>query len=189
MCVLREQIAPVSAYELSEIALSCLEGCELRIQVAKDHVGHTDVRANDSEDRVAAYAGVVELHRRQAKALLVHLGGIRGVASRNTTPDVDVVPDLEDEEREYPVDEHRLDEENVGQMCSALERVVEDEDIAVLHVAVEPCEHVLHRCWERSIVEREGEPLSHELSAGVANSRGEIPGVACDRGIRCARDC
>src|SRR5215472_6991499 len=73
-------------------------------------------------------------------------------------------------------------------MCSALERIVEDEDIAGVDLAVKPREYVFHRRWQRAIVERERESLSHELPTGVANPGGEIPCVTRDRGIRRVRD-
>ena len=65
---------------------------------------------------------VVELHRRDAQALGVDLGGVGGIRAGDAAADVGVVADRAGEREPLALVIERLHDEDVGQVHAAVER-------------------------------------------------------------------
>ena len=76
--------------------------------------------------------------------------------------------------------EDRLDDEDVRDVHAAVERVVEDEDVARLDRVAVLREQRGHRVRHRAQVQRDGHALGDHLALGVAQRRGVVEAVAHD---------
>ena len=131
---------------------------------------------------------LVELERRDAQAFLVDLGRVRGVRARDAAADVGVVADRRGEGEPLAVDEDRLEDEDVGQVHAAFERVVHDEDVARPDVVPEAAQHRRQRGRDRAEVAGQGQALRDQPAVGVAERRRVVHVVLAARPNRpCAR--
>src|SRR5207245_2372303 len=82
---------------------------------------------------------------RDAQAFLIGLGGVRGVGAGDAAPHVGLVADGPREGNPLVPVEDGLQDEHVGQVHAALERVVETVDVAGLHAVAEALERRAER--------------------------------------------
>jgi hypothetical protein len=116
-------------------------------------------------------AALVELHRRQAQALLLDLGGVGREAAGDHAADVGPVAGVGEPAEEAAGAEERLDELHVHEVRAAEVGIVEDVDVALLR---RPCpaladgvDHGGHGVLHRADEDRQAQlPLRDQL-AGV----------------------
>ena len=147
-----------------------MAGRELGAQVAEELDRQADVLLEERHDGLVDLAGLVELHRRDAQTLGVDLRRVRGVRPGDAAADVDVVTDRAGEGQPFALMIERLDDEDVGQVHAAVERIVHDEDVAGDHVVLEMAHDRFHRGRHRTQVSRQGQPLRRELAVGIGKA-------------------
>ena len=81
---------------------------------------------------------------------------------------------------EGPAGEHRLEQEDVGQVAGARIGVVAGEDVARLHVPPELGQDAVQGRLHGAHVERQGQPLGDLLAGGVEHGGGEVHAVLDD---------
>jgi len=165
---------PVPRDEVGELPLGDVAGGELRAQVAEDLHRHAHVAVDEGHDGLVELPRLVELHRRDAQPLGVDLGRVRRVGPRDAPADIRVVADGAGEGEALALVEERLEDEDVGQVHAAVERVVHHEHVALGDVAGEVPHDRFHRRRHRAQVARQRQPLRHQLALGVGEARGEV---------------
>ena len=163
-------LGAVLAHELGELPLGDVAGRELRAQVAEHLHREADVLLDEAHQRLVDLARLVELERRDAQALGVDLGGIGRVRPGDPPADVGVVAHRAGEREPLALVIERLEDEDVGQVHAAVERVVHDEDVARRHVVAVVAHDRFHRRGHRTEVPGEREALCHELALGVGEA-------------------
>ena len=133
-------------------------------------------------------AALVELHRRDAQALLEDLGRVGSIRPRHTPADIAVVGDDHGEAEQPLPGKDRLEHEDVGQVHAAVIGVVEHDHVAGKHVIAEAFDDHVHRIGHRTEVQRDGLGLAEDAPLGVADRHGIIEHVAHDRRARRAHD-
>ena len=114
---------------------------------------------------------------------LEHVGAVTGDRPGHPPADVAVMRNGDCETDSLPLEEHRLDDEDVRRVARAVERIVDDVDVAGSKVVSEALEHHLDHVRYRSELEWDRDGLSDRLARRAAESRGEVHGVADDRGV------
>ena len=176
-----EPVDAVIGGKRQQVLLALLQGRHLREQVAVHERRDADVAADDPPHRVVARACGEQLQRRQPQPLLVDLGVVAGVAAGHAAADVGVVGDHAQPRDEGPAGEHRLEQEDVGQVAGAGVGVVAGEDVARLHVPLELGQDAVQGRLHGAHVERQGQPLGDLLAGGVEHGGGEVHAVLDDR--------
>ena len=77
--------------------------------------------------------------------------------------------------------EHGLGDEDVGDVHAAVEGVVENENIALLHLVAEAGKERLHCEGHRAEVQWDGDALGNHLAIGIAE-RGRVVETVADDG-------
>ena len=168
-------LRPVARDELGELLLGDVAGGELRAQVAEHLHRQAHVLLDERHDGLVELARLVELHRRDAQALGVDLGRVRGVRAGDPAADIGVVADRAGEGQPLALVIERLEDEDVGQVHAAVERVVHDEDVARRHVVAEVAHDRLHRGRHRAEMARQRQALRGELAVARRRSPSSSP--------------
>ena len=135
----------VAVEQRREALLADRERGRLRLDVADALVGDADVRQDDGEDFLVHHALLVELHRRQPQAFLLHLGGVGRKAAGDHAAQVRPVAGIGEPAPVLAAVEERFYETHVHQVRAAEVGVVDDEQVVGLERDV-PVAHVLdHR--------------------------------------------
>ena len=163
-------LRPVARDQLGELLLGDVAGGELGAQVAEHLHRQAHVLLDERHDRLVELAGLVELQRRDAQALGVDLGRVRGVRAGDPAADIGVVADGAGEGEPLALVIERLEDEDVGQVHAAVERVVHDEHVARRHVVAEVAHDRFHRGRHRAEMARQGQALRDELAVGVGEA-------------------
>jgi len=164
-------------------------GRELRPQVAQHLDGGAGVLLDDAEQLPVRFPRLVELEQRQPQAFLVDLRRVDGDAPGRDAADVAVMGHRRRISVHRPVDEERLDDVEIRQMLAAgAVRVVADEDVPGGHVVAELAQQHLHDVREGTELNRQRQPLSHDLSVTVANGRGVVHGIPHHRRVGAPQD-
>jgi hypothetical protein len=142
-----------------------------------------DVGGQHLEHVVAQGAGLVELERRDAQALLPDLRRPRVVRAVRGAADVALVGAVDGPEEQPVAGEHRHERRQVGQVVVAVIRVVQQEHVTGRHAAREEIAHGLHRPRDRADVDRHVLGLGDQARAGVAHGRGEVAAGVEDLGV------
>ena len=148
-----------------------MAGRELGAQVAEQLNRQAHVLLDERHDGLVEDALVVELHRRDAQPLGIDLGRVRGVRAGDPAADIGVVADRAGEGETLALVKQRLEDEDVGQVHAAVERVVHDEDVAGRHVVPEVAHDRLHGGRHRAEMARQGQALGREPAVGVGEAR------------------
>ena len=164
-------LGPIARHDLGELRLADMAGGELGPQVAEQLDRQADVLLDERHDGLVELARLVELHRRDAQALGVDLRRVRGVRTGDAAADVDVVADGAGERQPLALVVERLEDEDVGQVHAAVERVVHDEDVARRHVVLEVTHDGVHGRRHRAEMAGQGEALRRELAVGIGEAR------------------
>ena len=143
-------LGAVARHQLGELLLGDVAGGELRAQVAEHLHRQAHVLLDERHDGLVELARLVELHRRDAQPFGVDLGGIGGVRAGDPAADIGVVADRAGEGQPLALVVERLEDEDVGQVHAAVERVVHDEDVARRHVVAEVAHDRRHRRRHRA---------------------------------------
>ncbi len=110
-------------------------GAEHRREVAAEVARVADVQRDHVEHVVAQPSGLVELHRRDAQALLVDFRRHRIVGAVRRAADVALVRAHDGPEQPLAAIEHRHERRHVRQMAAAVIGIVHQDHVARLHVA------------------------------------------------------
>ena len=164
-------------YERQQVLLALLQRRHLRQQVAMHQRRHAHVAADDAPHRVVAFTAGNQLQRRQPQPLLVDLGVVAGVAAGHAASDVGVMRDHAQPGDEAAVGEHRLEQEDVGQVAGARVRIVAGQDVPRLHVPGELGQDAVQGRLHGAHVERQGQPLGHLLAGAGEHGGGEVHAV------------
>ena len=105
----------------------------LGLDVADALLGHADVGEDDRKDLLVDPPLLVELDRREAQALLHHLGGARREAARHHASGVRPVAGVRQPGEVRALVEEGQRETHVHQVGAAEVRVVDREDVALAH--------------------------------------------------------
>ena len=121
----------------------------LGLDVADALVGNADVGQDDGQDFLVHLALLEELHRRQAQAFLLDLGGAGRETARHHAADIGPVAGIGQPGEQLPPVEERLHEAHVHQMGATEIGIVDDEHVARIDlagiVALHPLDHRLGR--------------------------------------------
>jgi hypothetical protein len=150
----------VAGHQTEEGGLRDVAGGELGAEVAEDTGRHADVLLEQSEQRLIRLAGLVHLHRGNAKPFLVDLRRVRGVRARDASAHVRLVADGRRKGQALALVEDRLEDEHVRDVHAALERVVEAVHVARVHAVAEPGDGRRERVRERREVRGKRQPLA-----------------------------
>src|SRR6516225_2455604 len=102
-----------------------MTGSELGTDIAEYQDGHADIGFDQGKERLVAVTAVVHFDRRDAQAFLVDLSRVRGIGARYPAPDIGVVANGCGEGQDHILVKDRLNDEDVGKMHAASERIVE----------------------------------------------------------------
>ena len=133
-------------------------------------------------------APAVEPERRDPEALLEALLGVGRHRARDEAAEVRVVGDG-CHDREQPVAaEDGLDDEDVGQVHAARERVVDHDDVAGLEAAAELAQDGRDGVGQRAELVGQRHALGDDLALRVAEGRREVHRALDGLGVRGADD-
>ena len=127
---------------------------------------------------------VVHLHGRDAESFLVDLRGVRRVRAGHAATHVGLVADGRREGDTLALEEDGLQHEDVGDVHTALERIVRAIDVAGLHAVTVPRDRRRQRIGKRREMRGKREPLRHRPARAVAERRRVVHVVAQDAGVR-----
>ena len=130
----------------------------------------------------------VEPDPRHAQPFLVHLGAVAGAGPRDAPAEVAVVGDRDREAEQLLACEGGLDHEHVRGVARAVERVVDEVDVAGPEAVAEALEQRHHRVRDRAELERDRHRLRDRLPGRAAERGREVHRVADDRRVRGAED-
>ena len=125
-------VGAIAVEEGGEPALAHGQRRRLRLDVADPLLSDADVGEDDGEDLLVHSPLLEQLDRRQAQALLLHLGGVRREAARHRAADVRPMTGVGQPGEEFPLVEERLHEAHVHQMRAAEIGIVDDVGVAGL---------------------------------------------------------
>ena len=144
-----------------------------RGEVAAEFAGVADVQREQIEQIVAQLSGLVELDRRNAQAFLKDLGGRRIVGAMGGAADVALMGAHDGPEQALAAVEHRHERGEIRQMAAAMIGIVEQDDVARLHV-LEPLLDRERRPGQRADMDRDVVGLRDQAAARVADRQREI---------------
>ena len=181
-------LAPVPREQPPHFSLADLARRVLGPDVAEHPVRDPHVLLDDAEHGLARHPALVELHRRDAQPLLVHLGRVAGIRAGHAAAHVGLMPDHDGEGFQLVVDEDRQEQEDVRDVHPAVVRIVHHDDVAGVEIARELAQHALHRVGHRAEMLGDGPGLGDEQTVGVAQGRRVVHDVLDDLGARGADD-
>ena len=168
----------------ADLALGNRARRKLGAQVAEHLDGDADVALDETPEGLVALTAVEQSHRRNSQPFLIDFGRVRRVRTRDPAADVGLVRGAARERDALAVHEHRLEHEDVGQVHSALERIVQDEHVAFAHVVVVVREHRGERGRDRAEMHRQREgPLCDHVSPCVGHGGGKVHVVPQHTGV------
>ena len=144
-----------------------------RGEVTAEFAGIANIQSQQIEQIVAQLAGLVELDRRNAQALLEDLGGGGIVGAMGGAADVALMGAHDGPEQPLAAVEHRHERGEIGQMAAAMIGIVEQDDVARLDV-LEPLLDRERRPWQRADMDRNVIGLRDQPAARVADRQREI---------------
>ena len=148
---------------------------DLRVVVAAPLLGHPHVEQQQVHDVALKLASPEEPHDRDAQALLVDLAHSARHGPRRHAADVGVVREVRDEAEQLAADEHRhrvVDVREVGAARGV--RVVGDEEVAVVDVAVELLQQAGDQSAHGRDVDGQGLRGLHDQPAVRVHDRGGV---------------
>ncbi|OPZ04004.1 MAG: hypothetical protein BWZ08_02791 [candidate division BRC1 bacterium ADurb.BinA292] len=178
-----ERRQTVAADDFVDVAFAGHAGRDLGLQVAEGHFGDAHIGPQESKERGVGLAAAIELEPRDAQAFLKDLGVVAGGAARHAAADIQVMRGGDGERHALVLPEDGADDEDVGGVHPAVERVVQNEEVARLDVVAELLKQGFHREGGRADVERDRHALSDHVAVGVGQLRRIIQAVAHDRGV------
>ena len=131
---------------------------------------------------------LVQLHPGDAEALLKDVGAVAGDRPGHATADVGVVGDADAEPDQPPLGKGGLDDEDVGRVARAVERVVDDVDVTGREGVTEALEQRLHRVRDRAELEGDCDRLRDRLPRRRAEGGRVVHRVAHDGRVSGAED-
>ena len=164
----------VPGHQLQDLALGDMAGRQLRAQISEHAYRNADIALNDLHNCFVALVLRVELERWDAQTFGVDLGRIRSVGARDATADIGVMADRGREREPLATTEHRLEHEDVGQMHTAFERVVQHEHVTRPDVARKARQHRCQRGRYGPEVTGQGQTLRHQPAVPIRHRRREI---------------
>ena len=156
---LGQMVDSVLLSQLPERSLSYVTGCQLRSQISQHVPWDSDIAVDDVENGLNGFPRFVELERRDAQPFLVDLRGITGVSPGDSTADVCVMGNGGEKAQEFFIQEHRLVQVYIRQMCSAFIGGIEDEEVAFVDVRFIFVENGDHSVRETAQMKRDAKPL------------------------------
>ena len=140
-----------------------------RGEVAAEFAGVADVQRQQIEQIVAQLAGFIELDRRDAQAFLIDLGGGGIIGAMGGAADVALMRAHDGPEQPLVAGEDRHEGGQVRQMAAAMIGIVEQDDVARLHV-LEPLLDRERRPWQRADMNRQMIGLRDQAGARCRRS-------------------
>ena len=131
--------------------------------------------------------GVVHLHGRDAEPLLVDLRRVRRVGARHAPAHVGLVADGRGERQPLALVEDGLQDEHVGDVHPALERIVQAVDVARPHAVAEAGDRRRQRVGERGQMGGQGQALRDGPPLAVAEGGRVVHVVLEHAGVRRAQ--
>ena len=166
-----ELFGAVMRRQLDDRLLGDMTGGELRAQIAEHLDRHPHILLDQREQRLVAHAALVEFQRRDAQPFLVDLGRIRRVRARHPAADIGLVAHRTGPGDGFFIPEDRLEDEDVGQVHAALERIVQDEHVAGINLPRECRLHRGDRGRHRAQMPGQGQPLRDQHAVAVEQRR------------------
>jgi hypothetical protein len=165
--VARGQGSAVAFHQLQKLPLGDVARGKLGAQIAEHLDRDPHVLLDKREQRGVGLARLVQLQRRDAQPFLIDLGRVRGIRARHTAADVGVMADRRGKGDPLALEVKRLEDEDVGQMHAAIERVVHRENVAGRHVVPVSIRDHFQRGGNRTEMAGQGQPLRYQLAVGV----------------------
>ncbi len=144
-----------------------------RGEVAAKLAGISDVERQQIQQILARPAGLIELDRRDAQALLKDFGGAGIVGAMGGAADVALMGANDGPEQALVAGEHRHEDGQIRQMAAAMIGIVEQDDVAGGYV-LEPFLDRDRRPGQRADMHRKVIGLRDQASADVANRQRKI---------------
>ena len=159
-----------------------LQRGELRLQVAPQQLRLAHVLQDGGAQGLVELAGVEQLHRRDAQALLEDLDRAGAVAAGRGAADIEVVAQRADEADAPAFVEHRPVGDDVGQMLAAAIGIVGDDDIVgpPLFRGDVVGEDLGEEAAHRVEVARDARRLRHVPAVAVEDGGGVVEQLAHD---------
>ena len=185
-------VRAVACHEVGHAARGDLAGGELAADVAQHAARHAHVAVDHAEQRGVGLAALVQLQRRDAQALGIDLGAVRGIGARHAPADIGVMADRRGIGDRLGVlracGEQRLEDEDVRQVHPAVIRVVVDQDVALGDVVAEMPQHRLERDRDRAEMAGQCKALCRKPPLRVAQRGAVVHDVLQHPGIGGAVD-
>ncbi len=183
-----DRVATVFVDEAQDLALADLGGLGLRLDVADDRGRVARVGGDQMRDVLAEAALVEQADRRDAQPLAEHFARGDVERSRHAAADIRPMAVRLAEGDDLAVGEDRPDQAHIREVRAAGVGVVDGEDVALMHIAVEEAHDVLAGEMQRA--DMDGDvliALCGAFAVGVVQGAGEIA-VVDDEGVAGPQD-
>ena len=148
---------------------------DLGRQVAPEVARMAHIERQHLQQVLARPAALLEAQWRDAQALMEDFGGGGVVGAVRRPADIAVMGAIDRPEGEPPGDEHRREHGHIRQMAAAAGiGIVDDEQIALMHILAEARRDRLRRPGHGADMHRNMLRLGHQPAAVVADGGGEV---------------
>jgi hypothetical protein len=173
--------------EVVQAPLGEAHRADLGREIALEVPGVAHVGLEHAQHVLAQLSPVVQAQGRHPDPLVPDLGRGRVVAPVGRAADVGVVRPVHGPEQEITIHEDGHESGQIRQVAAAVVRVVQEEDVTLMHVVPERLAHRKHAGGQRPHVHRDVLGLGDELSVRPADRGREVPARVQDLGERGAQ--
>ncbi len=174
--------------QLQELSLCDRAGGQLCAKVAEDLNRNSNVLLDHQPQSLVEFSLVVQLHRRDAQAFLVDFRRIRRVRPRDPPADIRVMTNGGRESDSLSLPEDWLEDKDIRQVHTAVERIVHDIHVFRLDRVAESADDDIERRRDRTEVAWKGQALSNQFAVCIRESGREIHIIAQDSRVGRAAD-
>ena len=148
---------------------------DLRRQVALEVARVAHIQRHHLQKVLARVAPLPEPKRRDTQPLMENLGSGGVVGAVGRASDIAVMGAVDRPEGQPPVDEHRREHRHIRQVAAAARiGIVDDEQVAFMHILAEAGRNRLRRPRHRAHMDRDMLRLRNQPAVAIADGGGEV---------------